>query len=152
MFLLVWLNMRLDQHLKNYLLKVLFQKNFINMLQHESRVSVIDNSGAKSVLIIQKLGGSNRKAISLGRVAVAVVKDSDLTRKKTFKSSIHRALVVRSRNNVSRTKTFKIKFDETGVILVNKRNLPLGSRLRGPVLQELCEKFPFIGTLSQVII
>jgi large subunit ribosomal protein L14 len=122
------------------------------MLQHESRVSVVDNSGAKNVLIIQKLGGSNKTAVSLGRVAVAVIKDSDLTRKKTSKSSIHRALIVRSKNNISRTRTFKIRFDETGVILVNKKNLPLGSRLRGPVLQELCEKFPFIGTLSQVII
>jgi large subunit ribosomal protein L14 len=152
MFLLVWLNMRLGRRLKNCLLEALFQKNFTNMLQHESRVSVVDNSGAKNVLIIQKLGGSNKTAVSLGRIAVAVVKDSDLTRKKTFKSSIHRALIVRSKNNISRTKTFRIRFDETAVILVNKRNLPLGSRLRGPVLQELCEKFPFIGTLSQVII
>lgn len=122
------------------------------MLQHESRVLVVDNSGAKKVMVIQKLGGSNRKVVTQGEVAVVVVKDSDLTRKKTFSSTIHRALIVRSKLSLSRTKTFRIRFDETAVILVNKRNLPLGSRIRGPVLQELCEKFPFVGTLSQVII
>ncbi len=122
------------------------------MLQHESRVLVVDNSGAKKVMVIQKLGGSNRKAVTQGEVAVVVVKDSDLTRKKTFNSTIHRALIVRSKLSLPRTKTFRIRFDETAVILVNKRNLPLGSRIRGPVLQELCEKFPFVGTLSQVII
>lgn len=122
------------------------------MLQHESRVSVVDNSGAKKVMVIQKLGGSNRGLVRQGQVAVVVVKDSDLTRKKTYKSTLHRALVIRSKILLSRTPTFRIRFDDTAVILVNKRNLPLGSRIRGPVLQELCEKFPFIGTLSQVII
>jgi large subunit ribosomal protein L14 len=122
------------------------------MLQHESIVSVVDNSGAKKALVIQKLGGSNKKHVLVGGVAVVVVKDSDLSRRKTFKSTIHRGLVVRSKISIARSKTFRIRFDETAIILVNKKNLPLGSRLKGPVLQELCEKFPFIGTLSQVII
>ena len=122
------------------------------MLQHESRVIVADNSGAKKVMVIQKLVGSNKGLVTQGRVAVVVVKDSDLSRKKTFKSTIHRALIIRSKISLPRTTTFRIRFDETAVILVNKKNLPLGSRIRGPVLQELCEKFPFIGTLSQVII
>jgi large subunit ribosomal protein L14 len=122
------------------------------MLQHESRVNVADNSGAKKVMVIQKLGGSNKSLVRQGQVAVVVVKDSDLTRKKTYKSTLHRALVIRSKISLPRTNTFRIRFDETAVILVNKRNLPLGSRIRGPVLQELCEKFPFIGTLSQIII
>nr|YP_003540822.1 ribosomal protein L14 [Vermamoeba vermiformis]ADD62206.1 ribosomal protein L14 [Vermamoeba vermiformis] len=122
------------------------------MLQHESRVTIVDNSGAKKVMVIQKLGGSNKGLVRQGQVAVVVVKDSDLTRKKTHRSTIHRALVIRSKISLPRTNTFRIRFDETAAILVNKKNLPLGSRIRGPVLQELCEKFPFIGTLSQVII
>ncbi|MDP3136645.1 MAG: uL14 family ribosomal protein, partial [Burkholderiaceae bacterium] len=120
--------------------------------QHESRVSIVDNSGAKKVLMIQRIGGSNTKLATLGEVFIAVVKNSDLSRKKTYPSTIHRALIVRSKVPTLRTKTLQIRFDETCAILVNKKNLPLGSRLRGPVLQELCEKFPFIGTLSQVII
>ena len=122
------------------------------MLQHESRAIVADNSGAKKILVIQKLGGSNRGLLLQGQIAVVVVKDSDLTRKKTYKSTLHRALVIRSKISMPRTATFRIRFDETAVILVNKKNLPLSSRIRGPVLQEMCEKFPFIGTLSQVII
>ena len=122
------------------------------MLQHESRVIIVDNSGAKKVLVIQKLGGSNKGLVKQGQIAVVVVKDSDLTRKKTHKSTIHRALIIRSKISLARTATFRIRFDETAAILVNKKNLPLGSRIRGPVLQELCERFPFIGTLSQVII
>lgn len=122
------------------------------MLQHESKVSVVDNSGAKKVLVIQKLNGSNKGLVKQGQVAVVVVKSSDLTRRKTYRSTLHRALVIRSKVSLMRTCTFRIRFDETAVILVNKKNLPLGSRIRGPVLQELCEKYPFIGTLSQIII
>lgn len=122
------------------------------MLQHESRVTIVDNSGAKKALVIQKLGGSNQSLVRQAQVAVVVIKDSDLSRKKTYRSTIHRALIIRSKISISRTATFRVRFDETAAILVNKKNLPLGSRIRGPVLQELCEKFPFIGTLSQVII
>lgn len=122
------------------------------MLQHESRVLVVDNSGAKFVMIIQKLIGSNKKQVYVGNTAVVVVKNSDLTRKKTFRSTLHRALLIRTKNFITRTNSFRIKFDDSAVILINKKNLPLGSRLRGPVLQELCEKFPFLGTLSEVIL
>ncbi len=122
------------------------------MIQVQTMLNIADNSGAKKVMVIQKLGGSNKGLVRQGQVAVVVVKDSDLTRKKTHRSTIHRALVIRSKISLPRTNTFRIRFDETAAILVNKKNLPLGSRIRGPVLQELCEKFPFIGTLSQVII
>ena len=122
------------------------------MLQHESRVLVVDNSGAKLVMVIQKLVGSNKKHVYVGDTAITVVKVSDLTRRKTFRSALHRALLVRTKNFTPRSIGFRVKFDESSVILVNKKNLPLGSRLKGPVVQELCERFPFIGTLSEVIL
>ena len=46
------------------------------MLQQESRVKVADNTGAKELLTIRVLGGSNRRYAGLGDVIVATVKEA----------------------------------------------------------------------------
>lgn len=38
------------------------------MIQNESRLKVADNSGAKEVLVIRNLGGSNRKTSNIGDI------------------------------------------------------------------------------------
>ena len=122
------------------------------MLQHESRPLVADNSGAKKVLIIQKLFGNNKNFVRWKNIAIAVVKKSNLLKKRTFPSSIHRILLIRTPIFVSRNKLVKIRFDQTAVIIINKKNLPLSTRIKGPVLHEICVKFPFIGTISELIL
>ena len=44
------------------------------MIQHESRLKVADNSGARELLVIHVLGGSTRRYGSIGDVVVASVK------------------------------------------------------------------------------
>ena len=46
------------------------------MIQNESRLKVADNTGAKEVLVIRSLGGSNRKTSSIGDIVVATVKQA----------------------------------------------------------------------------
>ena len=46
------------------------------MIQNESRMRVADNTGAKEVLVIRNLGGSNRKTSSIGDIVVATVKQA----------------------------------------------------------------------------
>ena len=46
------------------------------MIQNESRLKVADNTGAKEVLVIRNLGGSNRKTSNIGDVVVASVKQA----------------------------------------------------------------------------
>ena len=48
------------------------------MIQNESRLKVADNTGAKEVLVIRNLGGSNRKTSSIGDVVVATAFSEDL--------------------------------------------------------------------------
>ena len=40
------------------------------MIQHESRLEVADNTGAKEILVIHVLGGSKRKYGGIGDVVV----------------------------------------------------------------------------------
>ena len=44
------------------------------MIQQETRLSVADNSGAKSVLCIRVLGGTKRRYASVGdKIVVAII-------------------------------------------------------------------------------
>ena len=45
------------------------------MIQNESRLKVADNTGAKEVLVIRNLGGSNRKPSNIGDIVDLIPKD-----------------------------------------------------------------------------
>ena len=46
------------------------------MIQQESRLKIADNSGAREVLVIRVLGGTNRRYAAVGDVVVATVKSA----------------------------------------------------------------------------
>ena len=46
------------------------------MIQHESRLKVADNSGARELLVIHVLGGSRRRYGHIGDMVVATVKSA----------------------------------------------------------------------------
>ena len=47
------------------------------MVQHRTRLTVADNSGAKILQVIQPLGGSGKRKATLAELVVAVVKGAD---------------------------------------------------------------------------
>jgi large subunit ribosomal protein L14 len=68
------------------------------MLQNESILLVADNSGAKKLLVIRCLGGSNRRYSRIGDLVVATVKKADPHSKNVKKGQIVLALVVATRH------------------------------------------------------
>ena len=88
------------------------------MIQNESRLKVADNTGAKEVLVIRNLGGSNRKTSSIGDVVVATV-------------------IVRTKYAVGRENGSYIKFDDNACVIIRDDKSPRGTRIFGPVAREL---------------
>jgi large subunit ribosomal protein L14 len=110
------------------------------MIQHESRLKVADNSGARELLVIHVLGGSKRKYGSVGDVVVATVK-SAAPQGAVKKSEIVRAVIVRCAKEWRREDGSYIRFDDNAaVILDNDGTNPKGSRIFGPVARELRDK------------
>ena len=66
------------------------------MLQNESILMVADNSGAKKLLIIRCLGGSNRRRIGVGGLVIATVKKVD-PHSSIKKGQVVMALIVATR-------------------------------------------------------
>ncbi len=71
------------------------------MVQHRSRLTVADNSGAKILQVIQPLGGSGKRKASLGQLLVAVVKGAD-PNGQVKDHEIVKVVVVRTKKEVRR--------------------------------------------------
>ncbi|MCH5243353.1 MAG: 50S ribosomal protein L14 [Bacteroidales bacterium] len=109
------------------------------MIQQETRLSVADNSGAKSVLCIRVLGGTKRRYASVGDKIVVAIKDA-LPSGNVKKGTVSKAVVVRTKKEVRRPDGSYIRFDDNAVVLLNAADEMRGTRIFGPVARELREK------------
>jgi large subunit ribosomal protein L14 len=110
------------------------------MIQHESRLKVADNTGARELLVIHITGGSTHRNGTIGDIVVATVK-SAAPQGTVKKSEVVRAVIVRTAKEYRRSDGSYIKFDDNAaVILQGDTKDPRGTRIFGPVARELREK------------
>jgi len=106
------------------------------MIQSETRLKVADNSGAKELLVIKVLGGSNRKYANVGDIVVCSVK-SATPGGVVKKGDVVKAVIVRTKQGVRRNDGSYIKFDENAAVIIKGDKQPVGTRIFGPVTREL---------------
>lgn len=106
------------------------------MIQTESRVKVADNSGARELLVIRVLGGTNKKYAHVGDTVVCSVKAAT-PGGVVKKGEIVRAVIVRTKHGVRRNDGSYIKFDDNAAVILREDNNPVGTRIFGPVTREL---------------
>jgi large subunit ribosomal protein L14 len=109
------------------------------MVQTTTTLDVADNSGAKKVMCIRVLGGTRRKYASIGDVIVVSIKEA-IPNAKVKKGEVAKAVIVRTKKEVSRQDGSYIRFDSNSAVLVDKDNEPVGTRIFGPVARELRAK------------
>ncbi|MDJ0754250.1 MAG: 50S ribosomal protein L14 [Ardenticatenaceae bacterium] len=110
------------------------------MIQVESRLNVADNSGARELLVIKVLGGSKRYYGRVGDLVVATVKKAT-PHGNVKKSTIVRAVIVRTAKEYRRSDGSYIKFDDNAAVIVDAESKnPVGTRIFGPVARELREQ------------
>ena len=120
------------------------------MIQLLSRLEVADNTGAKKVRMIRRIG-QNKKTASVGDIIVCHVKESS-TEASVKKGSVVRALVVRTKSPVRRRDGSYLRFDENACVIVNNDGTPKGTRIFGPVARELRQKFMKIISLAPEVL
>ena len=106
------------------------------MIQQESRLKVADNSGAREILTIKVLGGSNRKTANIGDIIVATVKQAT-PGGVVKKGDVVKAVIVRTVSGAHRTDGSYIRFDENAAVIIKDDKTPRGTRIFGPVAREL---------------
>ena len=106
------------------------------MVQHRTRLTVADNSGAKSIQVIQPLGGSGKRKATLGQIVVGVVKGAD-PNGQVKDHEVIKVVIVRTKKEVRRDDGSYIKFDDNaGVVVDNDGNLR-STRIFGPIAREV---------------
>lgn len=109
------------------------------MIQVQTRLKVADNTGAKELMCIRVLGGSNRKYANIGDIIVASVKDAT-PGGVVKKGEVVRAVIVRSKKGLNRPDGSYIRFDDNAAVILRPDNTPRGTRIFGPVARELRDK------------
>ncbi|MCA9973197.1 MAG: 50S ribosomal protein L14 [Anaerolineales bacterium] len=110
------------------------------MIQRESRLNVADNSGARELLVIQVVGGSKRRYGAVGDVVTATVKKA-APNSSVKKSSVVKAVIVRTTKEYRRDDGSYIRFDDNAAVILGQDGFsPVGTRIFGPVARELREK------------
>ncbi len=109
------------------------------MIQTETILKVIDNSGAKIIKCIRVLGGTRRRYASIGDIIVATVKVAE-PRRPVKKHDVVKAVVVRQKKALRRNDGSYIRFDDNAAIILESKKNPKGGRIFGPIARELKEK------------
>ena len=109
------------------------------MIYIGSLLTVCDNSGAKKVQCIKILRKSPRKWGRVGDIVIVVIKSVKVVN-KIKKKDIYKAIIVRNKKKFLRSDGTCISFSDNSVVLLNSKLIPLGSRIFGPLSNELRSK------------
>lgn len=106
------------------------------MLQPYSVCNVADNSGAKQVRVIQKIGSNSKKGARIGDIVVGSVIEA-AANGQVKKKEVIKAVIVRTKSPIHRADGSSIKFDDNAVVIINPDKTPRATRVIGPVGREL---------------
>ncbi|MCH7905679.1 MAG: 50S ribosomal protein L14 [Armatimonadetes bacterium] len=123
------------------------------MIQQFSRLKVADNSGAREVMCITVLKGSQPRYGGVGDMIVCSVK-SATPNMPIKKGEVIRAVIVRTKNPIRRRDGSTLRFDDNACVIINPATMePSGTRIFGPVARELRDgKFIKIVSLAPEVI
>lgn len=111
-----------------------------------------DNSGAKVIKMI----GMERYRGRRGRSPFAGVADvifvSVVDGKPEMRKKIERAVMVRQRQQYRRADGTRIRFEDNAAILINEKNEPKATEIKGVVAREVAERFPKVATIAKNVV
>jgi len=128
------------------------------MIQKESRIEVVDNSGAKLAMVIGVLGVSTargrftRATMGVGDKVLVAIKKAIATGdvKSGDKAT---AVIVRTKYPTRRSDGSYVRFDSNACVLIDAEGNPRGTRIFGAVARELREKnfMKIVSLASEVV-
>lgn len=121
------------------------------MLNVTSLFNVADNTGGLTAMCFRVLKKKKENA-TVGDLIICTIKTAK-TNRKVKKSEIRNATIIRQCKILLRTDGTYISFRKNAIVLLNKQKNPIGTRIKGPVVQELRKnKLMKIISLASVVI
>jgi len=109
------------------------------VIQQETKLKIVDNTGGKEASCIKVLGGSRRRYAALGDIIVVSVTKAS-PKSSVEKGTVHKAVIVRTRKGKTRDDGTAVRFDDNACVLLDANKEPVGTRIFGPVGEELRDR------------
>lgn len=111
-----------------------------------------DNSGAYTVMIINKIGKQGSKGrlskSGIGDIVSASVKSGN----PQYIKKVVRAVIIRQKQPIRRSDGMRVKFEDNAAILINDTNLPIGTAVKGPIAREVIARYAKIANVASRVI
>ncbi len=108
------------------------------MIQLLTKVSVIDNTGAKIATCIKLLNPKGRKTANIGDIILVSI-NKTLANSKVTRGGVYKAIVVRTKVGV-KNPSQHLTFNTNSIVLIKQAQskktfdfAPIGTRIRGPI-------------------
>ncbi len=121
-------------------------------INHGALITCADNSGAKVLRVFAVKGYKGRKRRQLKAGVGDVVLCSVRKGTPKIKQETPLAIIIRQKKEIRRPDGTRIKFEDNAAILVNEKNEPRGSEIKGPVAKEVVKRFPSIGKIASIVV
>nr|YP_009118128.1 ribosomal protein L14 [Stachyamoeba lipophora]AJF22930.1 ribosomal protein L14 [Stachyamoeba lipophora] len=109
------------------------------MVQMKTRLHVSDNAGALIAECIKVLRKKKNPG-SVGDTIVVAIKRA-YPKKKVKTHDVHRGVIVKTKKKILRNQSgISVSFSKNSVVILDKKNNPLGNRIKGSVCKELRKK------------
>jgi large subunit ribosomal protein L14 len=109
------------------------------VIQQETKLKIVDNTGGKEASCIKVLGGSRRRYAALGDIIVVSVTKA-APQSSVEKGTVHKAVIVRTKKERKREDGTAVRFDDNACVLLDANKEPVGTRIFGPVGEELRDR------------
>lgn len=118
-----------------------------------SWIETCDNSGAKTIKITavfgQKTVKGRKPAAGIGDMIMAAVKRG----RPDMRKQVIYAIIVRQKKEFRRPNGLRIKFaDNAAVVLKDEKGNPKGTIFKGAIAKEVCDRWPAIAKLANIVI
>jgi large subunit ribosomal protein L14 len=121
-------------------------------LEKGSRITCADNTGARELKIIsvQNYQGTVNRHPKAGlgdKVTVSVTKGTPEMRRQVLE-----AVIVRQRKPIRRPDGTRVKFEDNAAVIIDEQEEPRGTEIKGPIAQEIAERFGSIGSTATILL
>ena len=121
-------------------------------VQEETRLNVIDNTGAKviSIITVPSYHGVSRRIpkAGVGDMVIASVKKGTPAMRK----QVVFAVIVRQRRPYRRPDGTMVFFEDNAAVLVTDTGETKGTDIKGPVAREAADRWPRIAATANTIV
>jgi large subunit ribosomal protein L14 len=120
-------------------------------LEVGSFIKCADNTGAQMLQIIAVKGykgvKSRRGSCGVAGVVVCAVKKGN----PKMKHEVVQAVIVRQIREYRRSTGMRVKFEDNAAVLINEKQEPRGTRIKGPIAKEVVERFSAVGKIASMV-